>query len=94
MTEPSPTISADELGPMLKPSLKDAARWLQRHHQRLTETEGLPRKLPGGWVWSRLAVMAWIAHYGAPREARIIANINTIRQQQKNILDGLNGRAA
>lgn len=93
MPEPL-TISAAELGPMLQPDLKDPARWLQRHHAMLTEKTGMPKKLPGGWVWSRLAVMAWIGTYGAPTATRVAVAENLIRTQQCSIMDAFQGRAA
>lgn len=88
------TIGAKELGELLMPSCKDPARWIQNHHAELTEKHGMPRKLPGGWVWSRLAMMAWIATYGAPAATRVEATQNLIRKQQQDILAAFSGRAA
>lgn len=86
-----PTISADELGALLMPSVRDPGRWLKNHHQDLTARSGLPKKLPGGWVWSRAAVMSWMVNYGAPRPVRVEANTNVIASQQKKILAGFQG---
>lgn len=86
MPEPL-TISADELGRLLRPDARDPARWIQRRHAELTEKHGMPRKLPGGWTWSRLAVLTWIATYGAPAALRVETGNNLIRQQQREILD-------
>lgn len=88
------TITADELAELLQPPCRNRVRWLQRHHERLTSEDGMPKKLPGGWTWSRLAVMAWIATYGAPRQARIEAADTLIRQQQKQLMEAFSGRAA
>lgn len=81
------TMGAEELGRLLMLPVKDPGRWIQRHHQEWSAKHGMPKKLPGGWAWSRLAVMAWIGTYGAPAAARTEATQNLIRQQQKNILD-------
>lgn len=88
------TIDARELGGLLKPGIKDPARWILNHHQELTEQHGMPRKLPGGAVWSRMAVMAWIGTYGAPAAARAEAAENLIRQQQRDLMAAFAGRAA
>lgn len=88
------TITADEIGTMLMPHLRHPARWVRKHHAELTEKEGMPRKLPGGWVWSRLAVMAWIGTYGAPRAARAEAADTLIRRQQREVMEAFAGRAA
>lgn len=93
MPEPL-TIAVDELAALLRPPVRYPIRWLQRHHADLTEKHGMPKKLPSGWVWSRLAILTWIGTYGAPAGARAEATQNLIRQQQRNILEAFSGRAA
>lgn len=54
--------------------------WLRRHHRRLAEEGGFPRRLAGpGWVWPRRLVAAWLAAgghaaSGAPAGAPSAAN--------------------
>jgi hypothetical protein len=87
------TISAEEIGRLLQPDIKNPARWLQAHHAELTDKHGMPRRLPGGWVWSRLAVLTWIGTFGAPAAIRAEVADNLIRQQQQAIMAAF-GRAA
>jgi len=65
----SPTVDAHGVAAMLSISKDD----FLRRRPRLTRVHGFPRVLPGlGRVWSRAAVLAWIAEFsGMPAEEAI-----------------------
>lgn len=80
------TIDDLELGRALQPRRKRPALWLRRNYARLVEKEGMPPKLPGGWSFSRAAVMTWMAAYGQPEAVRQEMADNMVKDQQDNIL--------
>jgi hypothetical protein len=66
----SPTIKPDELAEWLGYPSADA---FQNARPRLVEIHGFPPKLPGKPVWSRRAVLQWIARKGGEEAVHEVA---------------------
>lgn len=50
--------------------------WLRRYHRRLQERHGFPARIPGGWVWPRRTVEAWLRSGGVETPQPAAANQN------------------
>lgn len=69
---------ADETAPLdeVARALGRDPAWLKRHWLSFHLRHGFPRKLPGGFVWPRRAVAAWLRAGGALPESQPAANQN------------------
>lgn len=83
------TITDEELAPLIQ----RRPAWLRKHYETLRGEHGLPSKLPGGWSWSRPAVLRWLETYGMAREDKALAGENAVLAQRDALMAAF-GRAA
>ncbi len=50
-------------------ALHQSEGWVRRNWLSLHQKEGFPRKIPGGWVWPRRLVEAWLRSGGVLDDA-------------------------